>query len=97
MTRVVFAEEVGEDFDRILEHLYRHDASDPPGRIAEILAAIEVLRSSPLIGRPTNVGQRELIIGKDSHGYVALYRHVPDIDAVFVQAIHSQREAGYAR
>ena len=36
----------------------------------------------------------ELIIGRDSHGYVALYRYVAAIDTVFVLAIRGQREAG---
>lgn len=40
---------------------------------------------------------RELIIGRGSRGYVALYRYVPEIDTVFVLAIRSQREAGYKR
>ena len=39
----------------------------------------------------------ELVIGRDSHGYVALYRYVAAIDTVFVLAIRSQREAGLAR
>ncbi len=39
----------------------------------------------------------ELVIGRDSHGYVALYCYVAAIDTVFVLAIRSQREAGHAR
>jgi toxin ParE1/3/4 len=37
------------------------------------------------------------VIGQGSRGYVALYRFVADIDAVFVLAIRSQRERGYKR
>ena len=40
---------------------------------------------------------RELVIGRGSRGYVALYSYVVELDAVFVLAIRSQREAGYAR
>ena len=36
---------------------------------------------------------RELVIGHGSHGYVALYQFVPEIDVVFVLAIRAQREA----
>jgi hypothetical protein len=36
-------------------------------------------------------------IGRRSRGYVALYRYVADVDAVFALAIRGQREAGYAR
>lgn len=82
--------EVAEDFDRILAHLERFEAPDA----AEIVEAIAVL---PLIGRPTRADLRELIIGRRSRGYVALYRHVPQLDMVFVLAVRSQREAGYNR
>ena len=39
----------------------------------------------------------ELVIGRRTHGYIALYRYVAVIDTVFVLAIRSQREAGYVR
>jgi len=38
---------------------------------------------------------RELVIGKGTRGYVALYRYVPTLDTVFVLAIRGQRDAGY--
>lgn len=44
-----------------------------------------------------NGGHRELIIGLASRGYVALYRYVAQLDAVFVLAIRNQREDGYKR
>lgn len=97
MSRVELAPEIGEDFDRILEHLYRYEVTDAPSRIEEILQGISVLEHNPLIGRPARADMRELIIGRQSRGYVALYRHVPEIDTVFVLAIRSQREAGYNR
>ena len=40
---------------------------------------------------------RELVIGRGAHGYVGLYRYIPEIDTVFLLAIRSQREAGYLR
>ena len=39
---------------------------------------------------------RELVIGKRTHGYVALYRYVAALDTVFVLALRSQRETGYS-
>lgn len=50
-----------------------------------------------MIGRPVHTDKRELVIGRRSHGYVALYRYVVEIDTVFVLALRSQREAGYIR
>ena len=94
MTRIELAPELAEDFDRILEHLARHEVENPGQRIGEIIAAVEILEQNPLIGRPVANSKRELVIGRRSHGYVALYRYVPEIDTVFVLAIRSQREAG---
>ena len=95
MTRIELAPELAEDFDRILEHLARHEVENPGQRIGEIIAAVEILEQNPLIGRPVANSKRELVIGRRSHGYVALYRYVHEIDTVFVLAIRSQREAGY--
>lgn len=97
MTRVELAPEVLEDFDRFFDHLARFEVVDAPARIAEIVQAIQILTHSPLIGWPVRGGKRDLVIGKDSRGYVALYRFLARIDTVFVLAIRSQREAGYRR
>ena len=95
MSRIELAPEVAEDFDRILDHLERYRVDNPAARIREIVAAIGVLETNPLIGRIAGKGKRELVIGRRSHGYVALYRYVGEIDTVFVLAIRAQREAGY--
>lgn len=95
MTRIELAPAVADDFDRILEHLSQYAVADATARIGEIIQAISVLEYNPLLGRPARDETRELIIGRRSRGYVALYRYVPEIDTVFVLAIKSQREAGY--
>ncbi len=95
MSRIELAEAVGEDFDRILDHLAKHQVDHPELRIREIIEALNVLEHNPLIGRPVMNDKRELIIGRKSHGYIALYRYIADIDIVFVLALRSQREAGY--
>ena len=97
MTRIELAPELGEDIDRILDHLARYAVDDAPSRIREIIQAIDVLEHNPLIGRPVNGDRRELVIGRRSHGYLALYRYVAEIDTVFALALRSQREAGYTR
>lgn len=97
MARVELAPEVLEDFDRFFDHLARFEVVDAPARIAEIVQAIQILTHSPLIGWPVRGGKRDLVIGKDSRGYVALYRFLARIDTVFVLAIRSQRETGYRR
>jgi len=97
MARIEAAPGVFDDFDRFFEHLIRFEVDDVPGRLAEILQAVEVLATSPLIGRPVEDGKRELVIGRGSHGYVALYRYVTEADTVFLLAVRNQREAGYGR
>ncbi len=97
MPRIELAPRVGDDLDRIFDHLVQYDSVDAPARIREIIQAIEVLEQSPFIGRPVSADMRELVIGRRSHGYVALYRHAAEIDTVFVLALRSQREAGYTR
>jgi toxin ParE1/3/4 len=97
MTRIEFATEVADDFDRFFEHQARFGIENTGERLADIIDAIGILANSPLIGRKVEGGKRELVIGHGSRGYVALYRWLPDIDTVVVLALRSQREAGCKR
>jgi len=97
MARVELLPGVLDDLDRIFDHLAKHDVEGAPDRIAEMSSALAVLTTSPQIGRPTRKGKRELVIGSGSRGYVALYQYSPELDAVFVLAVRSQKEAGYRR
>lgn len=97
MSRIELAPEVADDLDRILSHLGEYAAKDAPSRLQDTIAAIDVLERNPLIGRPEPAGNRELVIGRGSRGYVALYRYAGAIDTVFMLAVRSQRQAGYAR
>ena len=97
MSRIELAPEVGDDLDRIFDHLAQHNVDDAPSRIQEIIQAIAVLDQNPLIGRSVRKDKRELVIGRRSRGYVALYGYVAEIDTVFVLALRNQREAGYTR
>ncbi|WP_151446605.1 type II toxin-antitoxin system RelE/ParE family toxin [Lacisediminimonas profundi] len=96
MARIELAPEVAEDFDRILDHLATCQVENPDHRIGEIITALDVLEHNPLIGRPVANGKSALVIGRRTSGYLAVYRYVPEMDIVFVLAIRSQREAGYA-
>lgn len=91
MTRIELAPQVFDDFD----HIAQFDAQAGPERMDEILEAIQILAHSPQIGRPVKGGKRELVIGRATRGYVALYRYVASIDTVFVLALRAQRERGY--
>lgn len=56
-----------------------------------------MLRKHPFIGRPIKDNRRELVIGRGSRGYLALYSIDHAKDRVVVLAIRSQRELGYSR
>ena len=94
MSHIELAPEVGDDFKRILDHLAQYQVENPALRIREIIEAINVLEYNPMIGRPTNNNKRELVIGRRSLGYVAIYRYIVEIDTIFVLAVRSQKEAG---
>lgn len=97
MTHIELAPEVLDDFDRFFDHIAQHDSESAPERIDTILEALQILTLSPLIGRPVRGGKRELVIGRASRGYVALYHYVDAINTVFVLALRGQREAGFKR
>ena len=97
MSRIEVAPEIREDLDRILEHLDQFEVAERSARIDEIVQGVSVLEHNPLIGRPVHSDLRELIIGHGAHGYVALYRYLPEIDTVFLLAVRNRCEAGYRR
>lgn len=95
MARIELLPGVADDFDRIFDHLAAYAVMDAVSRIQEIREALKVLEFNPLIGRPAGNDNRELVIGRRSRGYIALYRYVAAIDIVLVLAIRAQKEAGY--
>lgn len=97
MSRIILAPELRADFDRIFDFLFERAPEYAALRIEAIIEAIDILASSPLIGRPVAFGQRELIISTGASGYLALYRYDPMQDTVFVLAVRSQRERDYKR
>jgi toxin ParE1/3/4 len=95
LSRVIFAPKVKADFDRIFDFLFEQAPEYAATRIEDIIAAIDILQTSPMIGKPMAFGQRELIISTGKSGYLALYRYDPAKDTAFVLAVRSQRERDY--
>jgi plasmid stabilization system protein ParE len=95
VTHIVLEDGALDDLDRIVCHLRDHEVVDASSRGQEVLSTIAVLEAHPRIGRPTANGMGELVIGRGSHGHVALYRHFIGMNAVLVLAIRAPREAGY--
>lgn len=94
-TRIEFAPEVAGDFDGIVDHLVLHQVADAASRIQGHRGGHRRLAAQPA-DRPAGQANRELVIGRRSRGSVALYRYIARIDTVFVLAVRSQSEAGYA-
>lgn len=97
MTRIRLGAGVMEDLERIAAWLRHHEIEHAETRADEIVGALDILAGNPLIGRPVQQDKRELVIGRGSHGYLALYRYAAIADTVVVLAIRAQREGGYAR
>lgn len=97
MIRIELAPEVLDDFERILDHVLKHGVAEAAERIAGITSALQILREHPHIGRPDGDGQRELVIGRGSRGYLARYRFIESIEIVFVLAVKAQNEGGFRR
>lgn len=97
MAALELSDGFADDLEKIADHLLSHAALHVDDRLSGIFDAVQVLRDNPSIGRPTDDGKRELVIGRGSHGYVALYQYEAAVDTVFVLAIRAQREGDYAR
>jgi plasmid stabilization system protein ParE len=99
MARIILAPEVRDDFDRIFDFLFEHNPESAAEHIDDIVRALDILQTSPQIGRPVSGAgaMRELVISNGAHGYLALYRFVAELDVVLVAAIRSQRELRYRR
>jgi plasmid stabilization system protein ParE len=90
-----YSQRAVDDLARLTDLLL---ATDPAAALqtAEVIEeAVSILRRHPLIGRPAEGGLRELLISRGKTGYVALYAHAAEADAVLVLAIRHQRELGY--
>lgn len=97
MTRIRLGASVIEDLERIAAYLRQHEVEHAEERAEEIVSAFNGLAGNPLIGRPLHGDKRDLVMGRSSHGYVALYRYVDVTDTVIMLALRAQRQTGYAR
>lgn len=97
MPRVIITEAAANGLERCRRFLAGRapDAATRAGRAIE--RQFLLLETAPDIGRPfPEVPElRELIIAFGDSDYVALYRHEPADDTVYVLAFRHQKEAGY--
>ena len=97
MPRVIVTEGAAQGLERCRRFL----AAKAPQAAFRAAQAIDrqflLLETSPDIGRPfPDLPElRELVIDFGDSGYLALYRHEPAIDTVYVLAFRHQKEAHY--
>lgn len=97
MPRIIVTEGAAEGLERCRRFL---DAKAPE---AARRAGQAIKRQLLLLETATGIGRpfpempelRELVIAFGDSGYVALYRHEPADDTVYVLAFRHQKEAGY--
>lgn len=96
MTRLVFSPRALRDIERLAEFLMASDP-DAASTTAGLLAGgLALLKDHPLIGRPAELGYRELLISRGRTGYVALYQYEVARDIAVILAVRHQREGGFA-
>jgi toxin ParE1/3/4 len=95
MRELELVEAALRDLQRIADFADRNEDGAGRGRLLAILRSLDVLLTSPFIGRPSAGGSRELILGRGAHGYVARYRLDDGAKRVVILGVRGQREAGY--
>jgi plasmid stabilization system protein ParE len=97
MPHLIFAPRAQRGLERCIDFLAEVNPPVVDRAAAAIGLRLDQLTRSPAIGRPyrPNPALRELVIAFGGAGYVALYRHDADQDAVIVLAFRHQREASF--
>ena len=97
MPRVIVTENAAQGLERCRLFLAEKNPQAARRAAQAIGRQFMLLETNPGIGRPLadHPALRELIIGFGDTGYIALYRHDVELDAVYVLAFRHQKEAGY--
>ena len=73
--------------------------SDPTAASATaqvLIGGLKILKDHPLVGRPAELGYRELLISRGRTGYVALYKYEVERDVAIILTIRHQREGKFS-
>ena len=97
MARLIYSERALSDLERLTDFLLESEADAAGQTVALIEEAVLILRRHPHIGRPVELGMRELVISRGRTGYVALYSVEELHDTVLILSVRHQREAGLSR
>lgn len=95
MARVVYSRAALDDLLRLVDFLRDTDPATAATTVDLIADAVAILEDHPLIGRPLDGGEREILISRGRTGYAALYSFEEEHDTVLILGIRHQREAGH--
>lgn len=95
MAQVVYAAAARADLDRLCDFLGAQDPTAAARALELIDESLSILQRHPMIGRPVELGMRELVVSQRESGYLALYQYYPEDDVALVLALRHQKEAGY--
>lgn len=95
MARLVFTPRALQDIERLTEFLMASELGAAGATAKLLFNGLRTLKNHPLIGRPAELGYRELLISRGRSGYVALYKYDVQNNLALVLAIRHQREGGF--
>lgn len=95
MAALYFAPRALADVDRLAAFLLDQSPGTAEETSPLIVGGLALLQQHPLMGRPVEMGLRELLISRGRTGYIALYRYDPLTDRVLVLRLRHQREEGF--
>jgi len=93
--RLVFAPRALQDIERLTEFLMETEPGAASTTAMLLFDGLRILKNHPLVGRPAELGYRELLISRGRSGYVALYKYDIERKIALVLAIRHQREGGF--
>lgn len=96
MSRLVFAPRALQDIERLTKFLIESEPKAAATTATLLFNGLTILKDHPLIGRPADMGYRELLISRGRSGYVALYDFDVMRDVALILAVRHQRESGFA-
>lgn len=95
MTRLVLSPSALQDIERLAKFSMESDPGAASATADIMTGGLKILKDHPLVGRPAELGYRELLISRGRTGYVALYKYEVARDAAIILAIRHQREGGF--
>jgi plasmid stabilization system protein ParE len=95
MARWVLSQSAADDLEQLADFLLDRMPEEAVRTVDLVVDALHILEQHPRIGRPIELGLRELVISRGRTGYLALYEYDESSDLVIVLAIRHQREQDY--